>query len=466
MSPVRLKQSQCIYDQPSCAGILRELLREAILAWMLPLVNRANPKAVQRFFLLCLCAPLALTSPAVAGEKDASAGLSRWAPAIAIQGGLFAQTASGTITTSEILGVQTPSIDFTPPQIYNADPYLTRSGETTIGSGERMMTPYFGVAIELMSPTIPGCDFCSQIGNPRLLVHGDVGYGFALERSVASTGSVADTMTFASPPSEFYAANTGNGNLTYSETTFLGQGANISVKTEPMTVAAGAGIAFTFKVGHRTFRLKPSFEYMREELRVSGQLRRATQAANTVLPRNMSTYVPGGPLNPGAGPNNGLIWAPNGDPGYLDGTKLGVVIPWFPDDATPTDAGFREIEFDVSSSKVYHGIGPGLELELDTGRLGGFEVSLYGGLRAYRFMGDLDLDARAQNEPDARNYTTGNPITGPYGPGSNVEMNNVNYERNCVVGDPTQCEYADFHFEKERWAYTGHLGIRFRWSPE
>ena len=57
-------------------------------------------------------------------------------------------------------------------------------------------------------------------------------------------------------------------------------------------------------------------------------------------------------------------------------------------------------------------------------------------------------------------------LTGPFGPGSNIERNNVNYERNCVIGDASQCEYADFHFEKERWAYTGHLGIRFRWSPE
>jgi hypothetical protein len=285
-------------------------------------------------------------------------------------------------------------------------------------------------------------------------------------------------MTFANLPSQYYADNTTNGSLTYNETSFLGQGAHVRVKTEALVVAAGAGIAFTFKVGGRTFRLKPSFEYMREELQVSGRLRRATQVSNSVLPRNLENYVPVGLFQPGTGPNNNLIYAPNGDPCYVNGTCVfvpvgqtqnvfdGTSIPQLSDDATPTDAGFREIELDIRNSKVYHGIGPGLELELDTGRLGEFQVSLYGGLRAYRFMGDLELDGRAQNDAQTNNYTTGDPITGPFGPGSNIERNNVNYERNCVIGDASQCEYADFHFEKERWAYTGHLGIRFRWSPE
>lgn len=427
-------------------------------------VKTPKSRLVQGFLLLCL----SLGAPAGAAEDDAAPDLHRWAPAVAIQGGIFAQTASGMITTSEILGAQYPSLEFSNPGIPKPDPYLTPSGEKTIGSGERMMTPYFGIAVEVMSPTIPKCEFCSRIGNPRLLVHGDIGYGFALDRSVAATGSFAETMTLSSQPSAFYQTNTLNGNLTFSESSFLGQGARLRIETKPLIVTAGTGVAFTFKVGGRTLRLKPSFEYMREELRVIGELRRARQVANSVLPRSYENFVPGDPQQGVYGPNNGLIWAPNGAPRYLDGTAFpsGDIIPWFPDTGTPTMAGFREIELDVANSKVYHGIGPGLELELDTGRLGSVQVSLYGGMRAYRFMGDLELNARAQNDPQTNNYTTGDPITGPFGPGSNAEQNNVNYERNCAVGDATQCEYADFYFEKERWAYTGHLGIRFRWSPE
>jgi len=450
---------------------------------MNPFVKRLKPKVMRGLFLLCLSLSTVIGLPAIAENDEASASLYRWAPAIAIQGGVFAQGASGSITASELFGAQVPPTIVAGLNVPTLPPdYLTLSGQTTTGEGDRMMTPYFGVAVELLSPALSDCDFCSEIGNPRLMVHADVDYSFALDRSLAKTGSVAETMSLPYLPSSIYNGGNQQARVIYEASNFIGQGAQVRVKTDPLVVAAGAGIAFTFKVGGRTFRLKPSFEYMREELDVSGRLRLAVQAANQVLPLNLGDpFTPGNAICPPGEPclpNLGYIYAPTGDPCFSNGTcdssspgnpvnaYDGTIIPQLPDTATPTDIGFREIELDFRDSKVYHGIGPGLELELDTGRLGEFQVSLYGGLRAYRFMGDLDIGGRAQNEAQTNKYTTGDPINGPYGSGSSVEMNNLNYERNCVVGDAAQCEYADFHFEKERWAYTGHLGIRFRWSPE
>jgi len=138
------------------------------------------------------------------------------------------------------------------------------------------------------------------------------------------------------------------------------------------------------------------------------------------------------------------------------------------DDATPTDAGFREIELDGRSSRVYHGVGPGLELEMDTGRVGPFMVSLYSGIRAYHFSGDdLSIELVAQNPPDTNFLRPGEGAVP--GPGGNIEGRNENLSRNCVAGTTdfaNECEWAAFSFEKESWAYTGHVGIRFRFAPE
>jgi len=95
---------------------------------------------------------------------------------------------------------------------------------------------------------------------------------------------------------------------------------------------------------------------------------------------------------------------------------------------------------------------------MDTGRLGDFTVSLYAGARAYRFLGDTEVDFYTEPTPDPAEFLA---------PGqTNTEMRNENLQRNCVINDPTQCENASFSFRKEPWAYTGHVGIRFRWSPK
>jgi len=398
-----------------------------MLARMPLFVNRMHrgPLLLSLGFALLAPAPL----PA---SDDESAALKRWEPAVAFQGGVLSQTASATISTSEVYGAcwlaggNYQACRWTPPE----NRFLGRQ-EGPASASSRMMTPYFSLATELMSPSL-----LSGWGSPRAVAHADVGYSFAFDRGITRIGSPLDEMELPFPPEAVTPLHLYN-----SEQTIVGQGARATASVESLLVGAGLGLAFTFEIGDKIFRVKPTVEYLREEIEISGTFRQATRVTFFNPPTDVGGWHPSPP------PCGGECF---GDPVVLEA------------DATPTDAGFREIKLDGSSSRVYHGVGPGLELEMDTGRVGPFVVSIYSGMRAYHFSGDLSIDFIAQNTPNTDFTLDGLP----QGPGGNVEGRSENLFRNCSVDNANECESASFSFQKERWAYTGHLGLRFRFSPE
>lgn len=91
------------------------------------------------------------------------------------------------------------------------------------------------------------------------------------------------------------------------------------------------------------------------------------------------------------------------------------------------DDSVRKISFASAVTQAYHGVGPGLEIETDVERIGPFIWSMFVNGKATAFIGDLELATNVVNE---------------FG------------------------EVADWSFEKARWAYRAHLGLRFRWLPE
>ncbi|MBW1885039.1 MAG: hypothetical protein JRJ58_16015, partial [Deltaproteobacteria bacterium] len=212
-------------------------------------------------------------------------------------------------------------------------------------------------------------------GRPRFFAHGDVAASFAQKYDLARDGKIEDFVF----PSLFDA----------DEIEILGQGSRGRAKVGTLVWSAGAGIAFTLDVFERRIRIKPSFEWMREKIKVSGDVRRLVRD------------TPSG-------------FRPNGDPifGTLD--------------------SFRQIILSESKTKVFHGIGPGLEIEVESRRAGPILVSTFIGGRIYRLMGDLDVDVHASNEFD----------------------------------DGTPPETADFHYTNNRWVYLGFVGIRVRLAPE
>jgi hypothetical protein len=189
---------------------------------------------------------------------------------------------------------------------------------------------------------------------------------FGFKRTIAGEGK-PEEMIF--PPS------LPPGTVDPGEEVITGQGSRTFAEMETLLVTAGAGVTFTVRLWDRTVRIKPSVEYMREELEITGLVHRAVQINS---------------------PSDGI-------------------------------EDFRLIELSDSESKVYNGIGPGIEFEADAARAGDFLLSVYLSGQSYYFLGDLGVVLSDTNE---------------YG------------------------ETAVWTFEKNPWGWGARVGLRFRWVPD
>jgi hypothetical protein len=226
-----------------------------------------------------------------------------------------------------------------------------------------MVTPFVAGSLELMTPGLT-----SVPGRPRLFVHGDAAASFAFTRDVAKEGI----------PGAFELVGDFKPTDTVREANVGGQGSSTTAEVKPLLLSAGAGVAFTLEPWERRLRIKPSVEYLREDIEVTGVVHRAVAIED----------------NPTAGE--------------------------FPDN-------FRLIEFSGGEKRTFHGIGPGLEVELDTLRAGPFVMTVYVASQAYAFLGDLEVELSDTNEDG---------------------------------------ESATWSFEKNRWGFRAGVGLRFRWLPE
>jgi len=247
---------------------------------------------------------------------------------------------------------------------------------------------FVGFSAEIASPKL------GRRG-PRLFAHVDSALSFDTEAAVAGEGS----------PGPIEYPDTGGGAvLTNSpETGLNGQGTSLDSEAKPLVVSAGAGLAFEFEALGRTLRLKPSIEWLWQETSVS------TELGNVV-----STQLQGG--------------SPNCD-----------------QDVAPCATVF----FGASKTKAFHSLGPGLEIEMDAGRVGPVMFALYASGQAYRVLGDgeIDISASAPLDIPAGFNPSGTP-PGSLPPG---------------VEDPVR---LDSTFELDPWQYRFGVGLRFRWLPE
>jgi hypothetical protein len=192
-----------------------------------------------------------------------------------------------------------------------------------------LLSPFVGLATEIMTPGLQEVP-----GRPRLFLHSDAALAFSQVRSVGREG-VPDGASFP-PPGEtelpIEAEVNGIGSITTAE-----------VKT--LLVSGGLGVAFTVDAWERRLRIKPSFEYMREKIEVTGKLIRAFR---------QDTGRTGPPLIPS------------------------VFLP--------------TIELESKDELTSYGIGPGLELEMDAGRAGPIMFSVFVSGQAYRMLGDRDVN--------------------------------------------------------------------------
>ncbi len=268
---------------------------------------------------------------AVAPERRARDETERWVPAFSFYSGVLLQNAEGAISSTPLTGPHVPSS----LELSCLDGTTTDRIRCPASGDDLMVTPFVAGSLELMTPGLT-----SVPGRPRLFVHGDAAASFAFTRDLAKEAV----------PGEFEAIESVSP---AKESSVRGQGSELSAEVKPLLLSAGLGVAFTVDLWERRFRIKPSVEYLREEIEVTGVMHRAVQIRELPAPL----------------PEN------------------------YPD-------GFREIQLSGSDKRSFHGIGPGFELEADTMRAGPFMLTAYLAGQAYAFLGDLEMEFSEATEFD------------------------------------------------------------------
>jgi hypothetical protein len=316
---------------------------------------------------------LLLAAPASA-QQSREDELRRWVPAISFAFDMLGHKANGAITTNNVMGPPltqggcTLTRNFPPPPVTFQNGTLCPDSPfpltTGTSSSDTDIAPLVVGSLELSTPRLFDVLF-----SPRLFVHGDVAGAFGFERNLAGERKPADF--FVEPLDPINRPS----KTDYAEGEVAGQGSRAKLQLRPFVYGAGGGIAFTTTIFGRTVRLKPSFEYLREEVDLIASVHRAVMLKS-----------PARSLN-----------------------------------------DFRLIDLHESSKETLHGLGGGIELEIDASRLGPLGMSLFLLGRGYRFTGNLRHTLSDTNE---------------FG------------------------ESATWQFELEPWTWRAGVGVRFRWLPD
>ena len=333
-----------------------------------------------------LALALLLLLPAVGRADEPADETTRWVPAFGVRSGMLGQNASADVSSSNVSYVRTtrtrvPNPRRPPPNfIERVTTQLINTPIRPSAAGDDlMMTPFVGGTLELMTPGLQMLP-----GRPRLFVHGDSAAAFGIERHIARERSPGSL-----PPGDPLVLEPN-----FVEDGVSGIGSETTAEVQPLTVSAGAGIAFSFDLFGRRLRIKPSAEYLREEVDFTGSVVSA-QLTDT----GIQAFPPDIPL--------------------------------------PRPSVFMPITIRGDDSKVFQGVGAGLELEMDTVRAGPFMMSLFAGAQGVKLMGDRE-----------------------------VEFSSTVQLRNTALRPNPQNVSASWSFEKEPWSYSGGVGLRFRWLPE
>ena len=359
---------------------------------------------------LWLLQSLASAANAEGGDHD------RWVPSLAVFFDFTGQKSDGSVASGDVLGppldpfdteldAQLPGngclqgilvavpptpgppfpdhFEYIPGSRTNALCTTARDIPTKIqpddSGSDTAIAPLVGGSLELMTPS-PFDGFLY----PRLFVHGDYAAAFSFERNLAGTGS-PDQMG----PPDFYA-NTND----VEELAIQGQGSRAKWQLDRDIWSAGGGLALTTTWFQRTVRIKPSVEWIHFTQEFIGVVHRAVKLKTPSQPQIV--------VNPGT-------------PDWRAQIILNDL------------SGFRQIALTRVETQDFDGIGPGLELEVDTVRLGPFMTSVFALGRGYHLLGDLDQTFSATNE---------------FG------------------------ETATWTFEPEQWMWRAGVGFRLRWVPE
>lgn len=334
---------------------------------------RRSPTVRRIAAVRALACALWLAAAPAAAEDRSEADLARWVPGLAFSYDMLQHKAHGDITTSNVLGPPQPP--YFPGGCTERTPFNTpfQTGGLCTNSPLQIAPPTTGgdtdigalvnASLELATPRL-----IDSFLSPRLFAHVDVAIAFGFERTLAGERKPG---VFSVEPLQPNVAE-------YSEGQIDGQGSRAKIQLRSVVAGAGGGVAFTTDVFGHTLRLKPSVEYLYEQVDLIGAVHRAVKLSR---------------------------------------------FPRFP----RALSDFRLITLTEESTEDLHGVGGGLEVEMDAGRLGPVMMSIFASGRAYYFLGNLRHTFYAENE---------------FG------------------------ENATWNFALDPWSYRGAVGARFRWLPE
>jgi hypothetical protein len=346
-----------------------------------------------RFPSICVASLACVLLPALGHAEDEARPdeTTRWTPAIGAWSSVLIQHADASTSSSDV------SFDSTVrTRVFQPTPFpgafveqitienVTNPLQPPASGDDRLVTAAISGTLELMTPGIQRIP-----GRPRFFAHGDLGAAFGQVRHVArerAPGNLEGTIETPDGPLLEEIAF-------FPEEALQDIGSETTAEVQPFLISAGVGVAFSFDLFGRRLRIKPSVEYLREEIDLTGSVVR--------------------------------------------GARIDTGIQQFPPFIPQRPSLFIPIELNGNTTEEFHGIGPGLEIEMDTRRAGPFMLSLFVSGQAYKILGDTEVKF---SEEQTLTYPQLTPTP--------------------------QTVSADWSFEKDPWGYRAGVGLRFRWQPE
>jgi hypothetical protein len=252
----------------------------------------------------------------------------------------------------------------------------------TVMDSDIDVTPFIGGSFELMTPELP------IPTSPRLFIGGEVAAAFGTERAVALEGDPGELRSPLSPEDSLITH--------YGENSVKGQGSETVAEMDNLIYGAYAGISFPFEFNGRPLRVKPSVAWVRYGVDVRG----------LVVDAQCRPFPPP-PFTPTTTRCN---------------------------DTTFSTGFQREIRLEDSASKTFNGVGPGIDIEMDTGQFGPIGSSLFMGARFYKILGNRKVELS-----DSGSFT--DELSAP----------------------GTDEVAAQWSFEVDEWMYRVGVGMRFQW---
>lgn len=341
--------------------------------------------------LLIPIASLATDAGKSAGPAK-QAGEDRWVPSLAITSGATIQQQQGLVDSCLFSDDMTPADTSCNSRGTPPDPAL----RGLFRGDDLSVAPFVGGSLELMTPALP------IPTRPRIFLSGEILPTFASDRDLAVEGNPG-CVRGPKPDAPCAKDEDGSRRTGFGDDAVNGTGSRTSARIDTLVFGANLGVAFPLQIGKRQVRLKPSVGWINYKVEADG-------------------FVVDADCDPLA-PFNGKCTEFTPTPGF------------------PSSPGFlRETTLADSASQRFNGIGPGLDIEMDTGQFGPLGVSLFMGGRAYAIVGDrtISLDAVA-------NFTDQLSDPGATPP---------------VMTDRAA---AQFEVKVDPWIYRAHVGIRFHW---